>query len=261
MQLIRLALLLLTTAITMFLLPTCTTSKKANASYRQHHSATPDTFTLTDQHRERLIPVAIYRSANNTKNNNIPVIFNHGYGGNKGGDYLIYDYLTSFLANKGYFVISIQHELPTDEPVAMTGNLRETRMPNWESGVQNIHFVLQQIKTIYPHLWYDQLAIIGHSNGGDMTALFAQKYPTLVNKIITMDNRRMPLPRTLQPQVFTLRSNDYPADEGVLPSDEEARKFMMTVQFTNINHGNMDNDASTTERDYLTQKILAYLKQ
>jgi len=143
----------------------------------------------------------------------------------------------------------------------MEGNLQETRRPYWERGVENILYVLQEIKKNYPQLKYDKLTLIGHSNGGDMTVLFAHKYPKLVNKIISMDNRRMPLPRTSNPQIFTLRSNDYPADENVLPNEEELKKHNITVQFTDINHSNMDNDANENERKYLTDKILEYLKK
>lgn len=220
-----------------------------------------DTLTYIDQSRNRKIPVAIYQPKNKKQLNNIPIIFSHGYGENKGGDYLYaYTYLTEFLVSKGYFVVSIQHELPTDELLAMTGNIKETRKPNWERGAQNIYFVLQEIKKNYPQLQYNELSLIGHSNGGDMTVLFTHKYPELANKIISMDNRRMELPRTAKPRIYSLRSNDYPADENVLPSDEEAKKYNITIDFTDINHSNMDNDATEKERKYLTKKILEYLK-
>ena len=61
--------------------------------------------------------------------------------------------------------------------------------------------------------------------------------------------------------IFTLRSNDYLADEGVLPTNEEKEKYNITVQFTNINHSSMDNVANETERVYLQTKILEYLKK
>ncbi len=220
-----------------------------------------DILTYIDQSRNRKIPVAIYQPKNKKQLNNIPIIFSHGYGENKGGDYLYaYTYLTEFLVSKGYFVVSIQHELPTDELLAVTGNIKETRKPNWERGAQNIYFVLQEIKKNYPQLQYNELSLIGHSNGGDMTVLFAHKYPELANKIISMDNRRMELPRTAKPRIYSLRSNDYSADENVLPTDAEAKKYNIVIEFTDINHSNMDNDANEKDRKYLTEKILDYLK-
>lgn len=240
----------------------CSTKKHIPSKIEENTKFKLDTLTLFDQNRNREIPIAIYQPKNLNKANIIPVIFSHGYGENNGKDYLnAYTYLTEFLASKGYFVISIQHELKTDEPLAMSGKLQETRRPNWERGVQNIFFVLQEIRKKYPELKFNKLSLIGHSNGGDMTVLFVNKYPNLANKIISMDNRRMELPRIANPKIYTLRSKDYPADAGVLPTDEELKKYDITVQFTDINHSNMDNDANETERKYLTNKILEYLKK
>lgn len=240
----------------------CSTIKKINSSDNQKFEYKIDTLTLNDQSRNRKVPIAIYQSKNENHLNKIPIIFSHGYGENKGDDYLVaYTYLTDFLASKGYFVVSIQHELPTDELLAMTGNLQETRRPNWERGTQNILFVLKEIKRQYPQLNYNELALIGHSNGGDMSALFVHKYPELINKLITMDNRRMELPRTKKPKIFTLRSNDYPADENVLPTEKEAKGYNIVIQPTNINHSSMDNDANEKEREFMTDKILEYLEK
>ncbi|WP_228417862.1 hypothetical protein [Chryseobacterium oranimense] len=92
-----------------------------------------------------------------------------------------------------------------------------------------------------------------------MTALFAGKHPELVYKVITMDNRRMYLPRTSLPRIYSLRSNDYPADEGVLPSPEEQKKYHIIIQPTDINHGHMDNKGSEKEKETLNNFILQYI--
>ncbi|QDP84182.1 alpha/beta hydrolase [Chryseobacterium sp. SNU WT5] len=222
-------------------------------------------FILTkyvDSTRDRLIPVAIYQPVNLKVGNITPIIFSHGYGGNKGDDYAVdYTYLLEALAEKGYFIISIQHELKNDDLLPMDEPFKTTRMPNWQRGAENIGFVLNKIKTEFPSLNYNKLAVIGHSNGGDMSVLFAHQHPELINKLISMDNRRMDLPRTSKPKIYTLRSNDYPADEGVLPTDEEKEKFGITVQFTDINHSSMDNDANNEERKYLISKIVEYLHE
>lgn len=240
----------------------CTSNKEIISKTRENTEFKLDTLTLFDRSRNREIPIAIYQPKDVKNSNKIPIVFSHGYGENNGKDYLdAYNYLTEFLVSKGYFVVSIQHELITDELLPMTGKLQETRRPNWERGAQNIFYVLQEIKTRYPDLDFNKLTLIGHSNGGDMTVLFAHKYPNLANKIISMDNRRMEFPRTSHPKIYTLRSKDYPADEGVLPTVEEIKKYDITVQFTDINHSNMDNDASKAERKYLTAKILKYLKK
>jgi len=235
---------------------------KKNFSADHNYETKLDTLTFFDQSRNRKIPVAFYSPKTDQP---LPkqkvVIFSHGYGANKGGDYLIYSYLTQKLASKGYFTVSIQHELPTDELIPTEGKIQTVRMPFWERGAENILYVLNELKRTRPDLDYKHLTLIGHSNGGDMTALFAGKHPELVYKVITMDNRRMYLPRTSLPRIYSLRSNDYPADEGVLPSPEEQRKYHITVQPTDINHGHMDNKGSEKEKETLNNLILQYTEK
>jgi len=237
-------------------------SSRTNFNPDHNYETRLDTLTFFDKNRNRKIPVAFYSPKTDQA---LPkqqvVIFSHGYGANKGGDYLIYSYLTQKLASKGYFTVSIQHELPTDELIPTEGKIQTVRMPFWERGSDNILFVLNELKKTRPELDYKHLTLIGHSNGGDMTALFAGKHPELVYKVITMDNRRMYLPRTSLPRIYTLRSNDYPADEGVLPSPEEQKKYHITIQPTDINHGHMDDKGSEKEKETLNNYILQYIEK
>lgn len=241
----------------------CSVNQKSNFQISDTvYPVQMDSLELFDKSRNRKIPVAVYHQKTEKKIiNQQVVIFSHGYGENKGGDNLIYSYLTENLASKGYYVISIQHELPTDELLAMEGDLKITRRPNWDRGCENILFILNEFKKSNPELDFKRLTLIGHSNGGDMTALFAVKYPELVNKIITMDNRRMPLPRVHSPKIFTLRSKNYEADKDVLPTVQEQKKHGITVQFTTVNHSDMDNDATIEERKTLNTYIENYLNE
>lgn len=54
---------------------------------------------------------------------------------------------------------------------------------------------------------------------------------------------------------------DWDIGYKVLIDKEELKKYDITVQFTNINHSNMDNDANETERNYLKMKILEHLNK
>ena len=222
-----------------------------------------DTLTLFDKARNRQIPVASYSPKADTK---LPkqrvVIFSHGYGQNKGGDYLAYSYLTEFLASKGYFVASIQHELPTDSLLPTTGIPQVVRRPFWDRGADNIRFVIDELKKLKPDLNFKNIALIGHSNGGDMTALFPQKYPNVVDKIITLDNRRMALPRTKSPRVFSLRSSDQPADEGVVPTADEQTQYGITIiKLPNTIHNHMDDHANSAQRKEINDYVLAFLEK
>ncbi|GAB3509891.1 alpha/beta fold hydrolase [Spirosoma knui] len=222
-----------------------------------------DTLTLFDKARNRQIPVAFYSPKTDKKlANQRVVIFSHGYGQNKGGDYVAYSYLTKYLASKGYFVASVQHELPTDSLMPSTGIPQVVRRPFWDRGTDNILFVINELKKSKPNLDFRHITLIGHSNGGDMTALFPQKYPNVVDKIITLDNRRMALPRTKVPKVLSLRSSDQPADEGVLPTTNEQKQYGITIiKLPDTIHNDMDNHASAAQRKEINDYVLAFLEK
>lgn len=233
---------------------------KGSVATAQSSNVLLNTVTLFDSARSRPIPLAIYQPSIRPKKQQV-VVVSHGYGQNKGGDYLAYSYLTEFLAGKGYFVASIQHELPTDSLIPSAGIPQIVRRPFWERGADNILFVINELKRQYPTLDFRHINLIGHSNGGDMTALFPQKYPGIVDKIITLDNRRMALPRTASPHVYSLRSSDQPADEGVLPTAEEQKQFgIKIITLPNTIHNDMDNSANAEQRKEINQYILTFLK-
>ncbi len=127
------------------LVMSCSVQKK-NTGHRDY-DVQLDTLTLFDQSRNRKIPVAIYQPKTDKRiPNQQLIIFSHGYGFNKGGDYFVYSYLTEKLASKGYFTVSIQHELTTDPLLPTEGNLQIVRRPFWQAGSDNILFVLDELK-------------------------------------------------------------------------------------------------------------------
>jgi pimeloyl-ACP methyl ester carboxylesterase len=220
-----------------------------------------DTLMLHDDARGRTIPVAFYSHEGASLDHQHLVLLSHGYNENLPGTYLHYSFLAGFLAEHGYFVVSIQHELPGDEPLPMNGNLRELRMPNWERGAQNILFVLNELKRTHPDLDFSRTTLIGHSNGGDMSVLFAQQHPDLLENLITLDNRRMPLPRSKAPRVLSFRSNDAPADEGVLPTrDEGSRYGIRIVPLNDTRHNEMSDRGNRAQREGISRIVLAFLE-
>ena len=227
---------------------------------KSHYGFSLDTLKLYDQSRHREIPIAIYKPISKVSEKQKIVIFSHGYGQNKGGDYLAYSYLTEFLATKGFFVVSIQHELSTDSLLPLTGNPQLVRRPFWESGADNIMYVINALKKTNPDLDFKHITLIGHSNGGDMTALFPQKYPNIVEKIITLDNRRMALPKSKKVKVYTLRSSDQLADEGVLPTEKETKKYKMKiVKLAYTTHNEMDDNANDEQRKEIQEYIMTFI--
>lgn len=91
----------------------CLSNKKAtnNPSDSLTNKITPDTINLFDNLRNRKIPIAIYKSDKKIDAQKI-IIFSHGYGQNKGCDYIAYSYLNAYLALKGYFPLSLTFPHP-----------------------------------------------------------------------------------------------------------------------------------------------------
>lgn len=216
---------------------------------------------LYDSQRSRIVPVAVYQPRKVSAKTQV-VILNHGYDGNKNSkSNQTYSYLSHFLSQKGYFVISIQHELANDPLLEMTGDFMQTRMPNWERGVENILFSIKEFKKLKPTLDWNELTVIGHSNGGDMTMLFASKYPGMLVKAISLDHRRMVMPRCSRLRIYTLRGCDYEADKRVIPTAEEQQEFNITVvKLDGIRHTDMDDKGSVEQHDRILRYINEFLK-
>ena len=215
-----------------------------------------------DASRDRKIPVAFYYNKSLAFTKMPVVIFSHGYGRNNPDSNLDYNYLLSNLAEKGYFVASIQHEIPTDDLVPLEGKSQVVRRPNWDRGAENILFVLNQLKRDFTTLNYQKVTIAGHSNGGDMSVLFVEQHPDLVWKLITLDQRRYPFPHLSKPKIYSLRSSDQPADDGVLPTLEEQKKLGMTIiKLPNTIHNDMDKSGTEDQKKEILTYFVKFLNE
>jgi pimeloyl-ACP methyl ester carboxylesterase len=214
---------------------------------------------MYDQLRDRKIPVVLYPPAKQSGKMKV-VIISHGYSQNQGSPYLSYSFIGNALAERGFFVLSIQHELPTDPLLPTTGPIYENRLPNWQRGVINIIFVINELKRNYKNLDFNEITLIGHSNGGDMSMLLAREHPDMVNKVISLDNRRVPLPRTSKPAILSFRSSDQPADEGVLPTEAGQRKFgIKVVKLPTVAHADMGDEGTEAQKLEIMTHILNFL--
>ncbi len=245
------------------ILTSCITNKKtSNPDINNlQYQVNSDSLNLFDKSRNRLIPITFYSpKADVKKLTQKVVIFSHGYSENRLGANKAYSYLTEELASKGYFVVCVQHELPTDDLLPTKGIPQIVRRPFWERGCENILFVINELKKTNPELDYKHLILIGHSNGGDISVLFTHKYPQLVDKLISLDNRRMQLPRTEHPKVYSLRSSDQIADEGVLPTLEEQKKLnMRIVKLPNTIHNDMNDNGTEEQKREINNYIISFL--
>ncbi|MGI4740778.1 MAG: hypothetical protein ACRYG7_36885 [Janthinobacterium lividum] len=216
-------------------------------------------FELVDSSRHRRIPVVTYSAApaNQPPTERKLALLNHGYGGQN----TAYQFLARNLVAHGYYVVSLQQDLPTDEPMPLTGTIYQTRYPFWERGVQTMLFARQAIYRRNPALKRRHLLLVGHSNGGDMAMLFAREHPGLVEKVISLDNRRVPFPRQRRPQVLSLRSSDQVADPGVVPTpDEQARLGTLVVALPATIHNDMWDGATDSQKQEMNRWISQFLE-
>ncbi|QIG99267.2 MULTISPECIES: alpha/beta fold hydrolase [unclassified Bradyrhizobium] len=171
-----------------------------------------------------------------------------------------YSFLTNLFASRGYLVVSIQHDLDTDAPmVTKVGEEYVGRRMQYNRGVFNIMYAIDELKKLYPNANYRQLTLIGHSNGGDISMFFAKQHPELVKKVVTLDNLRVPFITDARIKILSFRSKDphFKADPGVVPDDETCARLGIKVVRTEFQH----NDLSDRGPDSAKSSIQAGVEQ
>jgi hypothetical protein len=169
-----------------------------------------------------------------------------------------YSFLANLLAARGYMVVSIQHDLETDEPmVTKVGEEFAGRRPQYNRGIANIMFTVEEMKKIQPNSDYHHLTLVGHSNGGDLSMYFAKRHPDLIKKVVTLDNLRVPFITDGKFKILSFRSKDpvFKADPGVVPDDDMCQKAGITLIKTSYQH----NDLSDRGPDHVKSTIRAIL--
>jgi hypothetical protein len=150
-----------------------------------------------------------------------------------------YSFLANIFAARGYLVVSIQHDLPTDAPmVTKVGEIYVGRLPQYQRGVDNIRFAIDEMKLVQPNADYDHLTMVGHSNGGDISMYFARMYPDEIKKVVTLDNLRVPFMTDGKFKILSFRSKDpvFKPDPGVVPDEAICEKSGITVVQTAYQH-------------------------
>src|SRR5712672_1341063 len=151
-----------------------------------------------------------------------------------------YSFLANIFAARGYLAISIQHDLPM---VTKVGELYVGRLPQYQRGIANIRFAVDEMKKVEPNADYDRLTMVGHSMGGDISMYFAKMYPDQIKKVVTLDNLRVPFMTEGKFKILSFRSKDpvFKADPGVVPNEEVCEKSGITVVQTGYQHTDMSD--------------------
>jgi pimeloyl-ACP methyl ester carboxylesterase len=208
-----------------------------------HH----ETLTFNDPARDNrsvAVDVAVRRDKEMQANAGmitLPVaILNHG----NTVKFSEYSFLANVFAARGYLAVSIQHDLPTDAPmVTKVGELYVGRLPQYQRGIANIRFAVEEMMKVQPNADYDRLTIVGHSNGGDISVYFAKMYPDQIKNVVTLDNLRVPFMTDGRFKILSFRSKDpqFKTDPGVIPPEEVREKSGITVVQTAYQHSDMSD--------------------
>jgi dienelactone hydrolase len=216
--------------------------------------------TFFDSSRQRPVPVEIdmpMPSSVCSAQRRCPVaIISSGYGISAKD----YTFIASALAERGFLVVAVQHELPTDDPLATQGDLFAGRTPNWQRGAANIRFVRDVMRRSHQGFDWDRPVLIGHSNGGDISAWLVRESPEFAASLITLDSRRVPLPRGPTPRMLSIRASDFQADAGVLPSALQLESSdSCIVKIENARHNDMHDGGPEELRDAIIDHIVDFL--
>jgi len=218
-----------------------------------HRSAsrTPSSIAVTDNTRHRVVPILVYGMPRSGTVRPLAIL-SHGYGVSNSE----YSFVADHLVKRGYLVVSIDHvERAGDPPMVNSGKLSETRRPVWQVGADSIGFIIGEMSRRGLSDPRRRAVLVGHSNGGDMTMLFASQHPELVDVAFSLDNRRMPLPRSSSPRVCSVRSSDFPADPDVLPTDAERRDLGIHIFTSQVEHNDMTDVASPAAKAAILSAI------
>jgi len=217
--------------------------------------------TVYDESRDRSIPIQISSPTSEEQCSEFqkcPVaLLSAGYG----VSHTKYSFLSKRLNQLGYMVVAIGHELESDPPLSVSGDLYETRSENWMRGAKTLDFVKHSLEPTYPNYNFSNLLLIGHSNGGDISSWLANEGKDYIEIVITIDHRRVPLPRNKDIGVLSIRGSDYPADDGVLPSQKESEKYGMCVRkIPKSRHNDMTDYGPAWLKDEINSAVDSYVK-
>ena len=174
-----------------------------------------------------------------------------------------YSFLANVFAARGYIAISIQHDLPTDPPmVTKVGELYVGRQPQYLRGVANINFAVEQMRNVQPNADYDDLTLVGHSAGADISMYFAKLYPERTKEVVTLDNLRVPFVTGGKFKILSFRSKDpvFKTDPGVIPPEEVRKKSGIDVIQTGFQHNDMRDTGPDKAKELIEGMLDKFLE-
>lgn len=171
-----------------------------------------------------------------------------------------YNFLTSLLTNFNYLVVSIDHELPSDPPLSRTGDLYETRIENWQRGSKTLELVQDKLSKRFNNYDFKQLTLVGHSNGGDISTWLTNENSSYIKQLITLDHKRVTLPKNKKVKVLSITSPEYPIKKGVLLSNSERKNYgACVIEIPNSKHMDLTDYGSAIVKEKVIQIVTSFL--
>ncbi|GAL03128.1 Bll5160 protein [Photobacterium aphoticum] len=223
--------------------------------------ASAEYIELHDKKRNRIIPVTFNVPDNETCSVDEPCPVAIFSAGNK-VPYERYSFLTDKFREMGYMTLSVNHELPSDPPLSKTGDLYLNRIENWERGAETLDFVINEMPKAYGRGYdFDNVVLVGHSNGGDISTWAANSGKEYISTLITLDHKRVSLPRTKSIHVLSINSPEYPTKEGVLYNSDEQKQYGSEVHLIEGSKHMDFSDFGTEEVHKKTNQIIEQFLQ
>jgi pimeloyl-ACP methyl ester carboxylesterase len=170
-----------------------------------------------------------------------------------------YAFVTNHLNRLGYLVVAIQD---STGGVKMDPNAPVAKQVKALARVaaQSISTAIDEASARYPQFNWKHLLLVGHSLGGDSSAQFAVDNTDRVSGLISLDSRRVALPRSAGIHVLTIRASDTTADPGVLPNEEERSRYgTCVVRIEGSRHNDMQDGGSEQLKAKITSAIDIFL--
>ncbi len=170
-----------------------------------------------------------------------------------------YGFLTRRLNGMGYLVMALRDSaggarLDRNAPIAPQVQAMA------RAASASLAAALDTMAPRYPRFDWAHLLLVGHSLGGDSAAQFAADQPARVAALVSLDSRRVALPRTAGIRVLTIRASDTAADAGVLPDEDERRRVATcVVRIEGARHDDMHDGGSEALKARIVSAIDTFL--
>lgn len=170
-----------------------------------------------------------------------------------------YSFVTAHLNRMGYLVIAVRDSAggaQVDRKAPMTPQVQAMA----RAASKAIAGAIDETAPRFPQFDWKRLLLVGHSLGGDSSAQFAADNPQRVSALISLDSRRVALPRAAGIRVLTIRASDTVADPGVLPDNEERSRYgACVVRIEGARHNDMADGGSEQLKARITSAIDTFL--